>query len=279
MHSALDERLIELVPSPVVTDETWKDIATVHDEAYVRAVREGHPRALAESQGFVWSGAFAHAVARIWAGHAAACELALGEGLVLHPVSGAHHASRGRGGGYCTFNFLVGAARRLLDRGTVRRVLIVDLDAHQGDGTCELVEGDERFAVFDIAGAAWIGERRAPGRRYGVARDRHTYARLLTELPAMVDAVRPDLIEYQAGMDCHEHDHVGGIDGVDAEFLAARDRLVIGEAVRRGIPTVINLAGGYQRDGTTVRLHVETIRIAARLTNGQSCPPSFTDIG
>jgi hypothetical protein len=175
VHAAAAEGLLALQPWAFNEARAWATIEAVHDPAYVRAVRDGEPRHVAECQGFGWSPTFARSVARIWAGHVAACSLALNEGVVLHPVSGAHHADRTCGAGFCTFNFLVGAGRQLLDAGVIEGVAIVDLDAHQGDGT----------------------------------------------------------------------------------------RFVIGEVVGRRIPLVINLAGGYQSDGTTVTLHVGTVRSAS----------------
>lgn len=249
----------------------WAGIEKVHDAAYARAVRTGMPKALAESEGFTWSPAFADSVVRIWAGHAAACRLALEAGTVIHPVSGAHHARRARGGGFCTFNFLVGAGRALLDARAVHRVAIVDLDAHQGDGTWELAAGDERFGIFDIAGDDWIGERRSDRAMMAVVDRAKAYADALAGLPAFLDRVRPGLVQLQAGMDCHQDDPIGGIAGVDADFLAWRDRYVLQEVRRREIPVVINLAGGYQRDGKTVALHVETLRAAAML---RGCAPA-----
>src|SRR5450759_55917 len=86
------------------TDDTYDreaiiaDVCRTHDPTYVRAVVTGTPRHLAESQGFRWSPKFADSVLRIWSGHIAACRLALDEGLVLHPVSGSHHAHYHRGG-------------------------------------------------------------------------------------------------------------------------------------------------------------------------------------
>ncbi len=263
VRAALQEGFLDLRPWAFNDTRAWAEVERVHDPAYVRAVRCGQPRALAESQGFTWSPEFAGAVARIWAGHLYACRLALTEGIVFHPVSGAHHARRGGGGGFCTFNFLVGAGFDLLDHHGVCRVAIVDLDSHQGDGTCGLVEHDPRFGIFDIAGQDWTGAAASDRVTLAVARSVTDYANALSCLPAFLDRFEPGLVQYQAGMDCHQDDGVGGIAGVDAAFLAWRDRLVIGEVVRRGIPLVINLAGGYQSGGTTVALHVETMRIAA----------------
>jgi acetoin utilization deacetylase AcuC-like enzyme len=265
VREATASNLLDLRPWAFNESLAWASITSVHDAAFVRAVRTGEPRGLAESQGFTWSPAFADALARIWSGHAAACRLAFEAGIVLHPVSGAHHAGRSRGSGFCTFNFLVGAGRTVLDEGAAGRVAIVDLDAHQGDGTWELAAGDRRFGIFDVAGQDWIGERDTDRVSMAVVESAEAYAAHLARLPAFLDRFEPKLVQYQAGMDCHQDDPVGGIPGVDAEFLSWRDRFVIGEIARRRIPLVINLAGGYQRDGTTVALHVETVRIAARV--------------
>jgi len=253
--------LLELRSVPFDANATWTDIATVHDPAFVEAVKTGQPRHLSQSQGFTWSPAFADAVARIWSGHIAACRAALREGLVLHPVSGAHHAGYARGSGFCTFNFLVGAARAMVHDGAGRQA-IVDLDAHPGDGTYALTRGDNAIALFDIAGGSWGDVRNDHRIEYHVARDAAGYREALNRLPAFLDRVRPALVQYQAGMDPFEDDPVGGIDGVREAFLIERDRFVVEQVRGRGIPLVVNLAGGYVR-GVSERLHVNTMRVMA----------------
>jgi acetoin utilization deacetylase AcuC-like enzyme len=263
VRAAGAEGLLDVQPWPFNEERAWEAVGRVHDAGYMRAVRTGNPRALAECQGFRWSPAFANAAARIWAGHTVACCLALEDGLVFHPVSGAHHADQARGGGFCTFNFLVGAGRHLLDVGALAKVAIVDLDAHQGDGTCRMVHGDDRFGVFDVAGSNRVGSEGTDRVTLHDVTDAPGYEAALSTLPAFLDRFAPGLVQYQAGMDCHQDDPIGGIPGVDAAFLASRDRFVIEQVVQRRIPLVVNLAGGYQSDGTTVALHVETTRIAA----------------
>ena len=258
------EGLLGLREAPFDAGAAWADIATVHDPAFVEAVRTGQPRQLAQSQGFTWSPPFAEAVARIWTGHIKACRMALAEGMVLHPVSGAHHAGYSRGSGFCTFNFLVGAARAMLRNGTGRQA-IIDLDAHPGDGTCTLTRGDNAMAIFDIAGGSWIDVTNDHRIEYHVARDAAGYRQALDRLPAFLDRVRPALVQYQAGMDPFEDDPVGGIDGITEAFLAERDRFVIEQVRSRGIPLVVNLAGGYAR-GVSERLHVNTIRVMAAVS-------------
>jgi acetoin utilization deacetylase AcuC-like enzyme len=266
IRMALDEDLLDLHPAAFEASLAWADIARVHAPAYVDAVRTGQPRHLAESQGFRWSPEFAASLALIWGGHFAACRLALDERVVFHPVSGAHHARRDHGGGFCTFNFLAGASRRLLDQGVVHRVLVVDLDAHQGDGTHALIGDDPRVGLFDIAGSDWIGEFDTGRLFYKVARGPEDYRVHLARLPAVLDDFKPDLLQYQAGMDCHEDDPVGGIPGIDEGFLLERDRFVIREIFARQIPVVINLAGGYE--GFSEGLHVQTARVALDHVDG-----------
>jgi acetoin utilization deacetylase AcuC-like enzyme len=262
---ALEEGLIRLRPVAFQPEAAWKQIATVHHPDYVRAVRTGEPRSLAESQGFSWSPEFAASVVRIWAGHLCACRLALTERVVLHPVSGAHHARPTIGGGFCTFNFLVGAARGLLqDDAGLRRVAIVDLDAHPGDGTFLLVKDDRRVALFDVAYSSWVSVGNVRRIAYHQARDASRYRAELERLPAFLDAVRPGLVQYQAGVDCFERDPIGGVPGVNGEFLRWRDEYVIQTVRGRDIPLVVNLAGGYV-EGTSERLHVQTIRAMARV--------------
>ena len=139
---------------------------------------------------------------------------------------------------------------------------IVDLDAHPGDGTYMLTRGDNAIALFDIAGGSWVDVANTASVEYHVVRDATGYREALNRLPAFLDRVRPTLVQYQAGMDPFESDPVGGIDGITEAFLLERDRFVIGQIRARGIPLVVNLAGGYVR-GVSERLHLNTIRVMA----------------
>ena len=242
----------------------WADIARVHDPAYAEAVRTGLPRGRAEAQGFTWSPEFAEAVARIWHGQEVASRLALSEGgFVFHPVSGAHHAGYAHGSAFCSLNFLAGAALKMLNEGLVSTVGIIDLDAHQGNGTWEWVEHNARLAHFDIAGGSWgvaSDLARAP---YLIADNAEEYWQHLRTLEAWLGLTKPGLVFFQAAMDCWERDSVGGIAGLDEMFLRARDRFVLTELIKRRTPVVINLGGGYEEDSP--RLHVETARVAAEV--------------
>ena len=242
----------------------------VHDQRFVDAVRTGKPRALAESQGFRWSPTFAEALARIWNGQYAAAKLALESGgVIFHPVSGAHHAGFSRGPAFCTFNFLAGIGLRLMREKLVNATGIIDLDAHTGNGTFFWVKDERGLAAFDISGGDWLGVVTYPEwAEYYVAHDAVQYAQSLERLPNWLDRAKPEIVFYQAGMDCWEQDGVGGIDGVTAQFLGVRDQFVLAQLVERGVPVVINLGGGYEPRSPS--LHVETARIAAALLRGSA---------
>jgi len=123
----------------------------VHDPEYVDAVRNGKPRELAESQGFHWDPGLWEMVCASNGGViAAAIDALRTSGVSGSLSSGLHHARRVRGAGFCTFNGLVLAARAALDAGA-RTVLILDLDAHCGGGTYELIQGDERIWQMDVS--------------------------------------------------------------------------------------------------------------------------------
>jgi len=233
-----------------------------HGERYVDAVLAGEPRALAQSQGFRWSEAFRDLVLHTAGGQVAGCELALRDGIAAHLASGAHHARRDHGGGFCTFNFLVVAPRLLMGRGTIARAMVVDLDTHQGDGTWSLVRDDPRFCCFDISGVPFgVPEHDGPDGLYRVVEDAREYFAVLARLPARIADFRPDIVLYQAGMDGFEDDPMGAVPGLDEARLRERDRLVFEACRDASVPCVWNLAGGYIH-GVTYALHVDTLREA-----------------
>lgn len=248
------DNLLRLVDAgPFRPEEVWADIAETHAPTYVEAVRTGEPRRLAESQWFTWSREFAESVARIWRGHERAVGLAIDEGtIVAHPVSGAHHARYEEGAAFCTFNYLAA------ERPGLHRMLVIDTDAHYGDGTDEMTRGSAGFFHFDIHGGFEASTEKTPRGHWYSVRNAEQYLRALDDLPGVLDRWEPDLIHWQAGMDPYQHDEVGGVEGMDARSLYKRDLFVAREIVTRRIPAVVTLAGGYIKG--VERLHVQTYR-------------------
>jgi acetoin utilization deacetylase AcuC-like enzyme len=263
VKSAFRRGLISSIIKPGMA--TPEMVTKVHDPKFVKAVATGKPLELAESQGFTWSPEYGRSLFTIFGGQVVACRMALerapGE-MVFHPCSGAHHATYSSGAAFCTFNFLAGAPLPLLESGRIEKVLIIDLDEHQGNGTHSIIEDDPRFAEFDISGCNFgVGELDTHRHFFKVVSTRAQYFKALERLPKMLDAFEPDLVEYQAGMDCADDD--GGPYGMNEEALRLRDRYVFEEVfVKRHIPCTWNLAGGYLDDGRTVRFHVNTVEEA-----------------
>ena len=262
---------------PASGPDTHAAIERLHDSRYVHAVCSGEPRKLAESQGFRWSRGFAQSVLDIWEGQTAACGLAAaGASVVIHPISGAHHASVSHGSGFCTFNWLVGVVPALPDDVDV---IVLDYDAHYGDGTVACLQAcawANRVRVVDIFGTwrargiatggydedvtangVFLGVGNAEDYRFAVDRGEQMLATWTADTRARG---RRPIVVYQAGVDPYEHDRVGGIAGVTAAVLAKRDARVFASTRHLGVPIVVVLAGGYSAD--CVPLHVTTLRTA-----------------
>lgn len=179
--------------------------------------------------------------------------------------SGLHHAKASRGAGYCTFNGLALATRRVLDDGA-KRVLVIDLDAHCGGGTFQLLGTDERVSALDVAVSSFD---RYTGRD-GWSLDLISHAvdylpTLRRRLDQAVDTF--DLVIYNAGMDPYQDCATGGLDGITSGVLAEREEMVFGWCRERGLPVSFVLAGGYVSGGfgqaDLVDLHRMTIEAAA----------------
>jgi acetoin utilization deacetylase AcuC-like enzyme len=192
-----------------------------------------------------------------------AAKLALQHGYAANSAGGSHHALAETGAGYCVFNDLAVAANRLIAEGDASRILILDLDVHQGDGTAALTAG--RGDIFTLSLHA---EKNFPARKARSSLDialpdltgDAAYLEVLGGcLPAVLDQFSPDLILLQGGVDVHADDKLGRLALTD-DGLAARDRMVSLETRRRRIPLASTLGGGYGSDREAVALrHARTI--------------------
>lgn len=196
--------------------------------------------------------------------------LALAHGLACNTAGGGHHARHEHGAGFCVFNDVAVAIRVLQREGAVRRVLVVDLDVHQGDGTALIFNGDPAVTTFSVHSASNYPVRKATSSLDVALPDRTSdvqYLSMLADtLPALLDRTRPDLVFYNAGVDPHRDDRLGRLSLSD-EGLAARDRYVIETVRARSIPLATVTGGGYRDDvDALVRNHAALHRIAASLS-------------
>ncbi|WP_430336278.1 hypothetical protein [Rhodococcus sp. ACT016] len=259
---------VELLTPPPLT---VADLERVHDPEYIRAVRTGEPWCLAESQGFDWDSALWPMVLASNGGVLAAARSALDDGVAGSLSSGLHHAKRDRGDGFCTFNGLAVAAKTLLAEGAARSVLILDLDAHCGGGTAQLIDRDPRVWHEDVSVSAFDHYSGHSNSALWDVNRADEYLSTVKQAVAQADRIGPfDLCLYNAGMDPHQGCDIGGLDGITAEILAQREQIVFDWCRQRSLPIAFVLAGGYigsRLDQTTlVDLHRLTLIEGARAT-------------
>lgn len=244
-----------------------EDVRRVHDADYIdRLVRGTMPEAEQRLVGFPWSEGLVERSFRASGGTLEAAEHALRDGIAMNLAGGTHHAFASRGEGFCVLNDVAIAVRALRARGRIHRAAIIDLDVHQGNGTHELLAGDDASFTFSMHGRKNYPFRKVPGsldvELEDGTEDTEYLERLAAALPGVLAAARPDIVFYLAGADPHEGDSLGRLK-LTFDGLMRRDALVLEQARAIGVPVAIAIAGGYGRDiDDTVRVHLNTARIA-----------------
>jgi histone deacetylase 11 len=189
-----------------------------------------------------------------------ACRQALEQGVAINLGGGYHHAAAGWGGGFCVYADVPLAAKVLHDEGRVGKVLVVDLDAHQGNGTASVFQDWSWAAILDLYERDIFPARKEPEDYPLPVRSGLTgieYLEIVREaLPAALDAVRPDLLIYNAGSDPFAGDPLAGF-RLTMSDLAERDLIVVTLARERGIAVAMVLSGGYSAESW--RIHADAI--------------------
>ena len=242
----------------------------VHAPAYVRAFDTGtlDDRAMRRI-GLPWSARLARRSRIAVAGTVRTVELAVAHGLACNTAGGTHHAFADVGTGFCIYNDLAVAAVAAVERSLARRVMIVDLDVHQGDGTAALLAGNPATFTFSMHCQSNFPLRKMVS-DHDVAlpdglEDAAYLAYLRAHLESAMDRFDPDLVLYDAGVDPHREDRLGRLNLTDAG-LAERDRYVIELCLRRGIPIACVIGGGYAADHRHLaERHAILHRTASRL--------------
>jgi len=251
------------VPEPVSDAQ----LRHVHTSEYITAIVRGD---LTDQQqrriGFPWSRELVERSRRSVGGTLAACRQALRDGIAANLAGGTHHAFSDHGEGYCVFNDAAVAARLLQQERVVRRVVIVDCDVHQGNGTAAIFRGDASVVTFSIHGANNYPFRKE---RSDVdialpdgAHDNAYLAALREGLSEVMNGVPYDLAIYVAGADPFVGDTLGRL-SVSKAGLMERDVVVLSRLRHAGIPVAIVMGGGYAANiDDTVQIHAATVRAA-----------------
>ena len=252
--------MTEHAPEPMPRE--W--LEAVHCPNYVDEVlRAAVPREKERRIGFPVTPQISSRVRHTNGGTWLAAKLAMDHGYAANSAAGSHHALHDTGAGYCVFNDLAVTSNRLIAEGDASRILIVDLDVHQGDGTASLLAGRETVFTFSMH-----AEKNFPVRKARSSLDVDLpdgldddgYMETLEKhLPNLLADFAPDLVLYQAGVDPWEGDRLGRL-GLSREGLVVRDRWIAGLARRQGLPIASALGGGYGLDAMEVSArHVASI--------------------
>lgn len=190
-------------------------------------------------------------------------------GVAMNIAGGTHHSFTNKGEGFCLLNDIAIAANYLLDQQLAAKILIIDLDVHQGNGTAQIFRNEPRVFTFSMH-----GERNYPARKEqsdldiglpdGI--DDNAYLDILQkELPRLFDTVVPDFIFYLSGVDVLATDKLGRL-GLSLAGCKERDRMVLQLCKQHRLPVAVSMGGGYsERIATIVEAHANTFRLAAEI--------------
>ena len=244
------------------------DLYRVHTADYVRSIRTGEfDEVTARRLGLPPSWELSDRSHCAVSGTLLAARAALVDGLACNLAGGTHHAFTDRGEGFCVFNDVAVAIRALQADEPLLHAMVVDLDAHQGNGTHAIFAGEPRVYTYSVHVGRNYPSVKVPGTQdvelpRWVGGDEYLQ-RLHETLPAAVETFEPDVVFYIGGADVHAEDRFGQM-MLTTEQMRERDAWTIDLCRGWGIPTVVLYGGGYNRgEGMTAELHCQTVRMAA----------------
>ena len=227
-------------------------LQTAHCADYIRRFCEGQ---LSDKEvrrlGLPWSEGLVRRTVISPAGTMLAAHYALNNGIACHLAGGTHHAHYDFASGFCIFNDLAITAKTLLSAGAVNKVLIFDLDVHQGDGTARILEHTSEVFTCSIHCAKNFPARKATSDldiNLAVGMEDDDYLKIVEDtLALLIEQQQPDLILYDAGVDVYTDDPLGLLN-ISLEGIRLRDHLVLKQARDAGVPIMTVIGGGYDKD-------------------------------
>lgn len=270
--AADDQQRFVLNVPPAISLE---DLNRVHQPSYVQRMLSGDISVAEQRElGFPWTEQLVERSRRSVGATLAACQDAIDAGVSVSLAGGTHHAFSDRPQGFCVFNDSVVAARRLRHDGVVERLLVIDCDVHQGNGTAVMATNDDALFTFSIH-----GEKNFPARKENSdldvavpdnAGDEHYLQLLAGALSDIGQRFDPQLVIYLAGADPFKGDRWGRV-GLSKAALAERDRVVMQWCRQKGAPFVVTMAGGYANNiDDIVDIHFKSVTLAHDVLNDVS---------
>lgn len=263
--SELGSRL-RLNPAPQASRE---DLARVHSEDYLDRALTGRLDDLQQRRiGFPWSPEMLERSRRSTGATLATAQAALRDGLAVHLSGGTHHAFADEGQGFCVFNDVAVAIRRLQSEQQIQRAVVIDCDVHQGNGTASIFNQDSSVFTFSMHGDRNYPFRKTQSDLDLALPDRTADAEYLQLLDNALQFQLPladaDIVFYIAGADPFVGDRMGRLN-LTKQGLAQRDELVLATCRRRNLATAVVMGGGYAAVEDVVDIHSNTVRIACEI--------------
>lgn len=247
-----------------------EDILRAHTSDYFLDLKHGDiPPKEMRKVGFPWSADLVERELRIAKGTIEGCHFALETGISMNIAGGTHHAYSNRGEAFCMLNDQAIGAHYLLAHRLAKRILILDLDVHQGNGTAEIFQGIPEVFTFSMHGKANYPFRKEVSDR-DIELEKGTgdkeYLEILeTQLAALEKEVAPDFVFYLCGVDILATDKLGTL-SVSPEGCRQRDEMVLNWCRSRELPVQCSMGGGYSPQlRTIVDAHAQTFRLAQHI--------------
>lgn len=253
---------------PIIPDD--KHILSVHTKSYYQHLKQLTLDARAARKiGFPLSAALVKREVIIAHGTIKASEYALKYGVAMNIAGGTHHAYSNRGEAFCLLNDQAIGARYLLNNGLASKILIVDLDVHQGNGTAEIFQNDNKVFTFSMHGQGnypFIKEQSDLDIALENNTNDQTYLSLLKDtLPKLIEEQKPDFIYYLCGVDVLVSDKLGKL-ALTSEGCKQRDHFVLQTCKNHQIPVMCSMGGGYSPDiKIIIEAHANTFRLAQKV--------------
>ena len=236
------------IPAPAKEIQLMK----VHTQEYINKIKDGNLSMKEEKVlGLPWSETLSKRSYLAVNGTYLTSDLALSHGIACHLAGGTHHAYSNYGSGFCVFNDLAYAAKNMISEGKCKKVLIIDCDVHQGDGTADICKDDKNIFTCSIHASNNFPTIKAKS-DFDIAlddaiSDEDYLKKIQTAINICSKEIKPDLVLYDAGVDVHKNDKLGRLD-ISSEYMFKRDLEVLNFFKKKNIPIATVIGGGYSND-------------------------------